>query len=146
MRIALNQTIVDTMSLDEIPIPTKPVTFKDPPPPKVVVTASGAKVEKGLANYLVYDNHNDAPPGFAVRVGKKASVYLVGKLVAGPKLKIPVAVAPRAQGKRAAAAHRASSEAGLGSAPNRQEAWSEPQDLPTEMLGSVGVCALKSAG
>jgi len=117
MKIALNQAIVDTMSLDKIPVPTKPVTFKDPPPPKSVVTASGAKVEKDLANYLVYDTHKDAPPGFAVRVGKKASVYLVDKLVRGRKLKIPVGVA----------AGRKGSEQPLPLAQARERAWEQLQ-------------------
>ena len=44
-------------------------------------------------NYLVYDSHRDAPTGFAIRVGKKASVYLVEKLVAGRKMKIHVGLA-----------------------------------------------------
>ena len=34
-------------------------------------------------NYLVYDNSRKAPPGFAVRVGARASVYLVGKMFKG---------------------------------------------------------------
>jgi len=45
------------------------------------------------ANYLVYDEHRDAPVGFALRVGKKASIFLVEKMVAGRKLKIHVGLA-----------------------------------------------------
>ena len=59
------------------------------------------------------NKHRDAPQGFAVRVGKKASVYLVDKLVAGRKLKIPVAVASGRKG----------SEPPLPLAQARQRAW-----------------------
>lgn len=44
-------------------------------------------------NYLVYDTHRKAPTGFAVRVGKKASVYIVEKQVAGKNMKIHVGLA-----------------------------------------------------
>lgn len=44
-------------------------------------------------NYLVYDQHRTAPPGFALRVGKNASVFLVEKYVAKKKLKIHVGLA-----------------------------------------------------
>ena len=50
-------------------------------------------------NYLVYDSSRKAPPGFAVRVGARASVYLVEKTVRGKKLKIDVGLA---RGKRGA--------------------------------------------
>ena len=50
-------------------------------------------------NYLVYDSSRKAPPGFAVRVGARASVYLVEKMVRGKKLKIDVGLA---KGKRGA--------------------------------------------
>jgi integrase len=50
-------------------------------------------------NYLVYDTSRKAPPGFAVRVGARASVYLVEKMVRGKKLKIDVGLA---KGKRGA--------------------------------------------
>lgn len=45
------------------------------------------------ANYLVYDASRDAPVGFGVRVGKKASIFLVEKMVAGKKMKIYVGLA-----------------------------------------------------
>lgn len=45
------------------------------------------------ANYLVYDDHRDAPVGFGIRVGKTASTFLVEKKVAGKKLKIHVGLA-----------------------------------------------------
>ena len=44
-------------------------------------------------NYLVYDEHRDAPVGFAIRVGKNASVFLVEKLVNKKKMKIHVGLA-----------------------------------------------------
>ena len=45
------------------------------------------------SNYLVYDTHRKAPTGFAVRVSKKASVYLVEKQVAGKNPKIHAGLA-----------------------------------------------------
>ena len=50
-------------------------------------------------NYLVYDTSRKAPPGFAVRVGARASVYLVEKMVRQKQLKIYVGLA---KGKRGA--------------------------------------------
>ncbi|MGE4240745.1 tyrosine-type recombinase/integrase [Ramlibacter sp.] len=50
------------------------------------------------SNYLVYDTHRDAPVGFALRVGKKASIFLVEKMVAGKKLKIHVGLASGRKG------------------------------------------------
>jgi len=44
-------------------------------------------------NYLVYDTSRKAPTGFAIRVGKKASVYIVEKQVAGKNMKIHVGLA-----------------------------------------------------
>ena len=44
-------------------------------------------------NYLVYDSHRDAQTGFAIRVGKKTSVFLVENLVAGMNMKIHVGLA-----------------------------------------------------
>ena len=51
-------------------------------------------------NYLVYDSSRKAPPGFAVRVGARASVYLVEKTVRGKKLKIDVGLARGKRGGR----------------------------------------------
>ena len=83
MKLPLSQTIVFKLSLSHAPIPgTNPPTY---------AAAHGP-------NYLVYDDHRDAPPGFAVRVGKKASIYLVDKLVARKKLKIPVGLASGKKG------------------------------------------------
>ena len=50
------------------------------------------------ANYLVYDEHKDAPPGFALRVGRMAAVFLVDKRVKDKKLKIPVGLAAGKKG------------------------------------------------
>jgi len=98
MKMALSQDLVFKMSLDASPVP-------------------GSKPQKWQAfegpNYLVYDDHREAPPGFAVRVGKKASVYLVDKLVAGKKLKIPVGLA---RGKKGDERPMAIAEA-------REKAW-----------------------
>jgi len=44
-------------------------------------------------NYLVYDSSRKSPPGFAVRVGARAAIYLVEKMVRGKKLKIVVGLA-----------------------------------------------------
>lgn len=84
MKLTLNQDIVFKLALDEIPVPgTKPLAWE---------SFSGP-------NYLIYDAHKDAPPGFAVRVGKKSVVYLVDKRVAGKKLKIPVGLASGKKGE-----------------------------------------------
>jgi len=83
MKLPLSQTIVFKLTLSHAPIPgTNPLAY---------AAAHGQ-------NYLVYDDHRDAPPGFAVRVGKKASIYLVDKLVARKKLKIPVGPASGKKG------------------------------------------------
>ena len=83
MKLALTQDMVFKMSLERAPVPdSKPMAWKAFDGP----------------NYLAYDDHRDAPPGFAVRVGKKASIYLVDKLVAGKKLKIPVGLAAGKKG------------------------------------------------
>ena len=52
------------------------------------------------ANYLVYDEHKDAPPGFALRVGRTAAVFLVDKRVNDKKLKIPVGLAAGKKGSQ----------------------------------------------
>jgi hypothetical protein len=53
-------------------------------------------------NYLVYDTSRKAPPGFAVRVGARASVYIVEKMVRQKKLKItqPDSSSPHSEGQR----------------------------------------------
>ena len=78
MKLELTTDLVPKMTLDAFPEPGVP--FKQWKP------ASGP-------NYLVYDTSRKAPTGFAVRVGKKASVYLVEKLVAGKNMKIHVGLA-----------------------------------------------------
>lgn len=44
-------------------------------------------------NYVVYDASRKAPTGFALRVGKNASVFIIEKLVAGKNMKIHVGLA-----------------------------------------------------
>ncbi|MBG6075373.1 tyrosine-type recombinase/integrase [Polaromonas sp. CG_9.11] len=83
MKLDLTQTLVSQMSIDKVPMVG--VKYKDWP------AASGP-------NYLVYDGHRDAPPGFAIRVGKRSSVYLVEKQVAGKNMKIPVGLAKGKKG------------------------------------------------
>ena len=83
MKMTLKTDLVGKMTLDRFP--QADVPWKDWKP------FAGA-------NYLIYDSHRDAPIGFAIRVGKKASVYLVEKLVAGKKMKIHVGLA---RGKKA---------------------------------------------
>ena len=68
MKLELTNDLVAKMTLLQFPQPGRP--FKE------WEAAEGP-------NYLVYDTHRSAPTGFVVRVGKKASVYLVRKLVAG---------------------------------------------------------------
>ncbi len=52
------------------------------------------------ANYLVYDDHKEAPPGFAMRIGRTAAIFLIDKRVAGRKLKIPVGLAAGKKGSQ----------------------------------------------
>ena len=84
MKLSLTTEIVFKMTAWTIPHPdTKPQDWDEYDPNR----------DSPSANYLVYDTHKDAPPGFAVRVGKKASVFLVDKMVKGQKMKIPVGLA-----------------------------------------------------
>ena len=78
MKMTVKTDLVGEMTLDRFP--QADVPWKDWTP------LAGA-------NYLIYDSHRDAPTGFAIRVGKKASVYLVEKLVAGKHMKIHVGLA-----------------------------------------------------
>src|SRR5665213_982124 len=78
MKLALTDSLVEKMSLDKVPEPG-------------VAPADWKKTDK--PNYLVYDSHKLAPPGFAVRVGARASVYLVEKMVKRKKLKIDIGLA-----------------------------------------------------
>lgn len=79
MKLALSQDLVFKLSLDHMPY------FNEKGEQK------WTKCDK--ANYLVYDDHKAAPPGFALRVGKRASVYLIDKKVGRQKLKIYVGLA-----------------------------------------------------
>ncbi len=78
MKLTLTADLVSQMSLEKYPEPDVPYRNWKP-----VQTP----------NYVVYDEHRDAPVGFAIRVGKKASVYLVEKLVSGKHMKIGVGLA-----------------------------------------------------
>jgi integrase len=78
MKLTLNTDLVLKMTLDRFPVPDVPQRDWKP--------HSGP-------NYLIYDSHRDAPTGFAIRVGKKASVYLVEKQVAGKNMKLHVGLA-----------------------------------------------------
>jgi integrase len=84
MKLELTNDLVQKMSLTKVPM--LGVSFDDWQP-------------TDKPNYLVYDTSRKAPPGFAVRVGARASVYLVEKMVRGKKLKIDVGLA---KGKRGA--------------------------------------------
>lgn len=78
MKLELTTDRVPKMTLDALPEPGAPFRQWKPAP---------------SPNYLVCDSHRKAPTGFAIRVGKKASVYLVEKLVAGKNMKIHVGLA-----------------------------------------------------
>lgn len=52
------------------------------------------------ANYLLYDDHDHAPSGFAVRVGKKSATYLVDTMIGGKKMKITVGLAAGKSGSK----------------------------------------------
>lgn len=78
MKLELTTDLIPKMTLDAVPEPGVP--FKQWKP------ADGP-------NYLVYDTNRKAPTGFAIRVGKKASVYLVEKQVNNKNMKIHVGLA-----------------------------------------------------
>ena len=59
MKLELTNDLVSQMSLSKVPAPGAPY-------------AAWKKTDK--PNYLVYDTSRKAPPGFAVRVGARASV------------------------------------------------------------------------
>lgn len=84
MKLELSNDLVQKMSLTKVPAPG-------------VAYESWQPTDK--PNYLVYDISRKAPPGFAVRVGARASTYIVEKMVQGKKLKIDVCLA---WGKRGA--------------------------------------------
>lgn len=84
MKLELTNDLVQKMSLTKVPELGTPFDKWQP---------------TDKPNYLVYDSSRKAPPGFAVRVGARASVYLVEKMVRGKKLKIDVGLA---KGKRGA--------------------------------------------
>lgn len=88
MKLALTDAIVQKLSLDNAPKWVENEETKQ-------VELAWEETDK--PNYLVYDSSRKAPPGFAVRVGARASVYLVEKMVKGKKLKIDVGLA---KGKR----------------------------------------------
>lgn len=86
MRMDLTNDLVMKMSLNKFP--------EDGVPYAKWTLAPGP-------NYLVYDSARAAPVGFAIRVGLKASVYLVEARVAGKNMKIHVGLA---RGKKGAEA------------------------------------------
>lgn len=78
MKLTLCTDLVGKMTFDRFP--EADVPWKD------------GKPFAGL-NYLVYDPHRDAQTGFASRVGKQATVFLVEKLVVSSNLKVHVGLA-----------------------------------------------------
>ena len=78
MQLELTTDLVPKRTLEAFPEPGVPARQWKP--------AAGP-------NYLVYDASRKSPTGFAIHVGKKASVYLVEKLVAGKNMKIHVGLA-----------------------------------------------------
>lgn len=103
MRLDLTDSVVTNSSLSVYPFDGEPV--KKWPELTKIKQAEEAKRGKAKnpdwtppANYLIYDAHREAPVGFAMRVGKKASVFLVEKLVAGKKMKIHVGLAKGRKG------------------------------------------------
>ncbi len=83
MKMELNTDLVPKMSMDKVPQP-------------------GVAYAKWLPatgpNYLVYDTSRKAPTGFAIRVGKKASVYIVEKQINGKNMKLYVGLAAGRKG------------------------------------------------
>ena len=81
MKLALTDALIQKLSLDNAPQWVENEETNE-------IELQWEKTDK--PNYLVYDSHRSAPPGFAVRVGARATVYLVEKMVRGKKLKIDV--------------------------------------------------------
>lgn len=137
MKLELSNDLVQKMSLTKVP-------------------ALGVDYEKWQAtdkpNYLVYDTSRKAPPGFAVRVGARASTYVVEKMVHGKKLKIDVCLA---KGKRGAekpipldtarekAREKIASAVKHGTDPNRIADEIEASELTFEMVWDRYIADLK---
>jgi hypothetical protein len=87
VKLTLTSDIVSNMTLDVHPFSGRKIS--DWPALTKAASADAkatAKAERKewapKANYLVYDQHRDAPVGFGIRVGKEASIFLVEKMVA----------------------------------------------------------------
>jgi integrase len=101
VKLDLNRDVISNMTLSSHPFPGSPfrawpeLTVAKLEKVKAEWVKSGRDPKKWAppANYLVYDANRDAPVGFAIRVGKKASTFLVEKMVAGKKMKIHVGLA-----------------------------------------------------
>jgi integrase len=137
MKLALTDAIVQKLSLDNAPVQGKSaVEWK--------------KTEK--PNYLVYDSHRSSPPGFAVRVGARASVYLVEKMVRGKKLKIDVGLAWGKRGgdvimslatARSEAVEKIAKAVKHGTNPNRITDEIESSELTFEIVWDRYIADLK---
>ncbi|HEX7687622.1 MAG TPA: hypothetical protein VF453_07945 [Burkholderiaceae bacterium] len=111
MKLTLTQDLIYKMSLDKAPIlGSKPQAFEAVEGP----------------NYLVIDDHRESPPGFAARVGKLSTTYLVDKVVAGKRMKIHVGLARGRKGSEKPVS-LADARARLGPLADRQEARRQPQ-------------------
>ena len=98
MKLTLTRDLVSNMSLSAFPFPGKPIAewprlTKEAQDKEEAAAKAAKRNWTPKANYLVYDDHRDAPVGFGIRVGKTASTFLVEKKVAGKKLKIHVGLA-----------------------------------------------------
>ena len=88
------------------------------------------------ANYLAYDEHKDAPPGFAIRVGRNAAVYLVEKRVSGRKLKIAVGLAAGKKGDQKPISLTDAREKAWELAQQAKKHGANPKDIADEIEAS----------
>jgi integrase len=88
------------------------------------------------ANYLVFDEHKDSPPGFALRVGRTAAIYLVDKRVAGKKLKIPVGLAAGKKGDARPISLAEARDSAWGLAQLAKKHGANPKDITDEIEAS----------
>ena len=87
-------------------------------------------------NYVVYDEHKDAPPGFALRIGRTSGVFLVDKRVAGRKLKIPVGLAAGKKGAEKVISLTEARDQAWGLAQLAKKHGANPKDVADQIEAS----------
>ena len=81
MKTTLNQPLVLSLRID-----AKPTRFSEGKIVKVVETEPNPT----KTPYIVFDDHEDAPTGFGVKVGVKQTTYIIQKKIHGKVIKVKV--------------------------------------------------------